>query len=52
MGCASSSPLVESGKTFVDTAKESAEDVIEKGEKTIQGGREFRDLRDTILYKK
>ena len=37
MGCASSSPLVESGKNFVDTAKDQAGEVVSKGEKTIHG---------------
>lgn len=37
MGCASSSPLVESGKNFVNTAKNEAGDVVTKGEKTLQG---------------
>lgn len=37
MGCASSGPVASSGKNFIDAAKETANDVAAKGEKTIQG---------------
>lgn len=37
MGCASSGQVASSGKNFIDAAKETANDVATKGEKTIQG---------------
>lgn len=37
MGCASSTPLVESGKNFVDAAKETATDAVNMGEKALHG---------------
>jgi hypothetical protein len=37
MGCASSSPLVESGKKIVDTTKDAAGEVVSNGEKTLEG---------------
>lgn len=37
MGCASSGPVANTGKNFIDAAKETANDVAAKGEKTIQG---------------
>lgn len=40
MGCASSGQVASSGKHFIDAAKETANDVATKGEKTIQGEKE------------
>lgn len=37
MGCASSSPIIESGKNLVEDAKDAVSDTITKGEKAIQG---------------
>lgn len=37
MGCASSSPIVESGKNLVEGAKDAVNDTIEKGERALQG---------------
>lgn len=37
MGCASSNPLVNSGKNFIENAKESANEFATKGEHVIQG---------------
>ncbi|XP_060534481.1 uncharacterized protein LOC132706911 isoform X2 [Cylas formicarius] len=35
MGCASSAPIVESGKNLVETAKETAAETVAKGERVI-----------------
>lgn len=37
MGCASSTPLVESGKNLVEAAKDSANDAVNMGEKAFHG---------------
>lgn len=37
MGCASSNPLMETGKNFIDNAKVSANDMVIKGEQTLHG---------------
>uniref|UniRef100_A0A6P7FLM0 Uncharacterized protein LOC114329064 isoform X1 n=2 Tax=Diabrotica virgifera virgifera TaxID=50390 RepID=A0A6P7FLM0_DIAVI len=37
MGCASSSPIMDSGKTFVDGAKETVSDTMSKGGKVLEG---------------
>lgn len=37
MGCASSSPLSNTGKNFIDAAKDSANEVAAKGEQTLHG---------------
>ncbi|XP_066154879.1 protein DR_1172 isoform X2 [Euwallacea fornicatus] len=42
MGCASSAPLVEQGKNLVESAKDTANESISKGEKALQ------DTGDTI----
>lgn len=46
MGCASSSPILDTGKTFVEGAKESMSDTISKGEKALMG--EFIHFRFNI----
>lgn len=37
MGCASSSPIVESGKNLVEDAKDAVTGTFAKGEKALQG---------------
>lgn len=49
MGCASSTPLVESGKNFVDAAKETATDAVNMGEKALHGKKK-KKLINTLLF--
>lgn len=50
MGCASSGQVANTGKNFIDTAKETANDVAAKGEKTIQGEWRGKILNSRIDY--